>query len=379
VLEGFGAEPPGDRWTTARAEEVRRWSLLGWILPSLLASCAKASPDQVQHIATSLEKWVGLACKGLHLGAESCLAQGFKYEANRLPHRSPPETRDVLIGHVRSLLEATKWWYSQISLLQALALWSLDGPAEEFGRWTGTQHHPYVRATAKLCAEATKPAHRPDGTAPTPGHFIWIDETGIAAKVGSRSATPDVDASEGLWISPAAGWHTLKEPARQLVGDLLIFLNLVEADVEPAASSRPATPDDRVRTREGRRRRVRDRGAFLPPCMIKSGHGGLLAAEDPAAEGDDDSTVCGCCLKLCPYPGPEERPFRGELGETFCREQRRLLGARGLLGLRNGGVPPWHERSWKPGNRRRTTIGRFWRSMEERARDLNARSLSPDL
>jgi hypothetical protein len=381
ILDDLDPEQAGDRWRTASADDVRRWSLLGWILPSLVASCAESPAEQVVHMRQSLERWVDLACRGLHLGAESCLAQGFKYEANRLPGRSDPATRAILIGHAEKLIASTEWWYSQTSLLQAFGLWVLDSEAAQaarlevpFGAWTGKQQHPYVRATARLCVKATKPPRGPrrKRAAPTPGHFIWIDEPGVAAKIGSRSAEIDVEAAEGLWISPAAGWHTLAESARQLVAEILIFLNLVEAAEAPTGTSQRPSPDDVVRTRERRRRKIRDRQAWLPPCMVKSGHGGLLAADKPDAPDGDDANPCTCRLDLCPYPARGELLFRGELGETFCREQRRLLG------FRRSGIPSWHEWSLNPTNRRRRTIGRFWSSMEDRAQELNAKSLSPE-
>lgn len=366
------------RWTTAEAADVRRWSLVGWILPSLLASCRDAGTDQVGHIRESLETWVRLACEGLHLGAEACLAQGFKYEANLLPPRSTPETRATLIGHATALLGATKWWYSQISLLQALALWSLDGGSARkanldapFEGWRGKQHHPYVRLTARLCDEARRDGQQARGNvgAPRPGRFIWIDETGIAAKVGSRSALPDLGATAGLWISPAAGWHTLRQDARQLVADILIYSNLIEVGDPRPGGHRGSTRSDQVQERESRRRKVCKRKAWLPPCMVKSGHGGLLAG---VPQGDADGP-CNCEAELCPYPARGEPLFRGELGETFCREQHRLLRRFRPFAT---GVPSWHERSLNPKHMRRSTVRQFWSDMEKRARELNAKSLS---
>ena len=129
------------------------------------------------------------------------------------------------------------------------------------------------------------------------------------------------------------------------------------------------SPDELVRRREGRRRDVRDKGAWLPPCMVKAGHGGLLAKNDPAARAAGDLAPCTCGLGLCPYPGRGEAPFRGELGETFCRKQQRISS-----GIR-GTVPEWHDQPLFR-NRLRNTVTDFWISMEKRARELNAKSLS---
>jgi hypothetical protein len=178
-----------------------------------------------------------------------------------------------------------------------------------------------------------------------------------------------VSASAGLWISPSAGWHTLNERARQLVGEILIYLNLIELGQSRTGEANANTPDDLVRRREQRRRKVRDREAWLPPCMVKAGHGGLLATNDPAAWAAGDLAPCTCELGLCPYPGRDEPPFRGELGETFCREQQRVSA-----GLR-GTVPEWHEQPFFR-NRFHSTVTDFWVRMEKRARELNAKSLS---
>jgi hypothetical protein len=375
TVDDVSCRPASDRERAVLAEDVRRWSLVSWMLPSLLASCAEAERASVREW---LDAWVGCAREGFHLGTEACLAQGFKYEANLLPHRSSPETRLFLIGHAKDLLGSTTWWYTQVSLLQALALWSLD-PAtaqatdlhDPVAGWKEGARHPYVKAAAKLADEAIVDsllAGRNSG-GPTPGHFIWIDEPGVAAKVGSRSAVTDMTATEGLWISPSAGWHTLKEPARQLVGEILIYLNLTEVGESRTGGTDGNSPDDVVARREKRRQDVRDEEATLPPCMVKAGHGGLLAKNDPAARAAGSKAPCTCGLGLCPYPARDEPPFRGELGETFCREQQRISS-----GIR-GTVPEWHEQPFFR-NRFHSTVAEFWVSMEKRARALNEKSLS---
>lgn len=78
--------------------------------------------------------------------------------------------------------------------------------------------------------------------------------------------------------------------------------------------------------------------------------------------------VCG--LGLCPYPGPGMEPFRGELGGTFCREQKTLLSLGGC------GVPSWHEGTRDPRTRTRSDLKEFWEAMEERAQHLDERWLS---
>jgi hypothetical protein len=367
ILADVRSSPLADRWRRAERREVRRWSLLGWILPSLWASCASSS-EAAEHVRQCLKAWVKIASTDFHLGAQACLAQGFKYEANRRPLTkssrlgASPDS-EFLIELCETLLARSDWWYTQISLLQALALCSLDSDSACRARLAGgmsdwKQHagHPYVREVARLCRDAIdtgRKAATPDDA--RPGRFIWIDETGVALKIGSQSAVSGGVGTSGLWISPAAGWHTLKESARQLVGEILVYLNLIEVGEE--RTDGPVAANDAQR-REHRRRAVLAKGAWLPPCMIRAGHGGLLAT-------DDDP--CDCGVHLCPYPRRGETPFRGELGETFCRHQKRLLTDRA------GGVPSWHERPLYSTVRRRSTIKDFWTEMENRARQLSDR------
>jgi hypothetical protein len=367
ILDDVLAAPRDDRWRSAKRLEVRRWSLLGWILPSLWASCPSSS-EAADHLRQSLHTWVEIACEDLHLGAQACLAQGFKYEANRRPlvdssEQGSPESA-FLIELCEKLLARSSWWHTQTSLLQALALWSIDSDPAQRARlakpvsdWKRRSRHPYVREVARLCSEAIDEGRK--ATTPEeagPGRFIWIDETGVALKIGSQACVSRAAGTNGLWISPAAGWHTLKESARQLVGEILVCLNLTEVGEERTHGPVGA---NEVQRREHRRREVRGKGEWLPPCMIRAGHGGLLATGDP----------CDCGLHLCPYPTGSETPFRGELGETFCRQQKRLLLRRA------SGVPSWHERPLYSTVRRRSTLEDFWTKMEERARRLSDQML----
>ena len=369
ILDDVQSSPRADRWECAERAEVRSWSLLGWTLPSLWASCPPSS-EAADHLRRCLKTWVGIACEDLHLGAQACLAQGFKYEANRRPltDSSNPGSKPepgLLIELGETLLAKSDWWHARISLLQALALWSLDSEpasrtqlAKRVSDCKRRDRHPFVREVAQLCSEAIDQGRKvasPDEA--QPGRFIWIDETGVALKIGSESAVSGGVGTSGLWISPAAGWHTLKESARQLVGEILVYLNLIEVGEERAHG--PIKAND-VQRREHRRREVRARGDWLPPCMIRAGHGGLLEmCDDP----------CDCGIHLCPYPSGSETPFRGELGETFCRQQKRLLLRRAT------GVPSWHERPLYSRVRRRSTIEAFWTKMEKRARQLSDRGL----
>jgi hypothetical protein len=366
--------------------EVRFCSLMGWILPTLASTCVLEEPQRVPSITGALEKMVVLSRDGLHLGVEACLAQGFKFEANRLPHRTTAYTRAQLVRLARELLDASRWWYSQMSLLQALALWSLATDSAErstlrkvVSDWTSDGHHPLVREAARLCGMAIDQAgERDGGSAPVePSRYLWIDEAGVVAKIGGRTVRPDPRSTAGLWVSPAAGWSTLEPAARWLVGDVFLYLNLIEGgeapprdDVGPKAWSAR-----RAAWREQRRQRVLDQGATLPRCLTAPDwHERLcLKRERTTPEERARPPRSDCCpFGLCPYPALDEQPFRGEPRETFCREHMRLA--------RDEGPAAWYEAGRRlPGRRSgKDELSDFWTAMEGRAKRTSTLLLSED-
>jgi hypothetical protein len=139
-----------------------------------------------------------------------------------------------------------------------------------------------------------------------------------------------------------------------------MYLNLIEGGNRVAADIANGTvsaADQRVRERERRRRRVREQGASVPRCIASVSHHKDLNAQQSA---------CGCAFDLCPYPAYEDHPFRGELYETFCRGQQRMVKGFG------GRVPAWREGGvvaqaipW----RQSRALGRFWTEMEDRAKE----------
>jgi len=68
-----------------------------------------------------------------------------------------------------------------------------------------------------------------------PERFIWIDESGVAARIGSRPANPGAPRKHNLWIPPSTGWTALQPRAQQLVADVLLLLNLAERGARPKA------------------------------------------------------------------------------------------------------------------------------------------------
>jgi hypothetical protein len=367
--------------------EVRLCSLMGWILPSLAASCSLEDPRRVPDITSALEGWIELSRDGLHLGIEACLAQGFKYEANRLPHRTSKEARARLVELARELLDTSGWWYSQLALVQALTLSSLGtNPAERapirklLEDWTRDERHPLVREAARLCQQAVEDAdnrHSEKARAEASA-YLWIDEAGTVSRIGAGTVLPDPRSTDGLWVSPAAGWSTLDPAARWLVGNVFVYLNLIEGgEASPSNGLDPETASARLAgRREKRRQTVREQGTTLPPCLTapdgmmrlrsEREHG---TAEERRAQG-----TCDCEFGLCPYPASDQQPFRGEAPETFCRGQKRLA--------RDEGPPPWYEASRAgrlPGRRSaKDELEDFWSAMENRAQRVNTVLLASD-
>jgi hypothetical protein len=374
---GVGERLAGRSGSPPAPGDVRLCSLMGWILPTLAASCGRNAPARVRHITSALEAWVDLSQRRLHLGIESCIAQGFKHEANRLPNRTPDTTRRRLIELAQDLLDTTRWWYSQLSLLQALTLCSLGADPnrrsairERVAGWEVGDRHPLVKEAARLCVLAIDEAYGRDGANVRASRYLWIDEAGVVAKIGAGTVLPDPESTAGLWVSQAAGWKTLDEAAQWLVGDVFVFLNLIEGGEAPPRG----TPDptgwsaSRAAWREQRRQNVRRQGARLPPCLTAPEGHALLRPEreEGAQQAEADRKPCGCPFDLCPYPAPHERPFRGEPPETFCRGQKRLA--------HEEGAPAWYESGRQlPGmTSAKDDLSKFWERMEARAQRISA-------
>jgi hypothetical protein len=361
--------------------DVRRFSVLAWILPGLYAS---VSADDTELVHDAIEALVNVAVGDaetpgprLHLGIEAALAQGFKWEANRIPGDGDRKRREFLVDQALLLLDASEWWQTDMALLQALALWALDRDAPRRGdvvkavrAHRGRDTHPFVRATADLCVAALpsatpRPAVRESARLRGPSRHIWIDDAGVAGKIGPTDLPSD--EVTGLWIPPAAGWSTLDGSAQQLAGDTLVYLNLIE-DVDDAAYGALAGPERTERTtrREKRRERVYARGAELPPCITSPLRRTTAMAVTRIHElnGSEDTTCGECEFKLCPYPQRQKPPFRGELPATFCRAQARAAGDEKLPAWADGlSIPFVRKAALK-------SLEGFWRHMEQRDRRI---------
>lgn len=342
----------------------RRFALQGWLLPMLVRSIE--DEKKLKEATGHLEAWVTLA-PTLPLTLEAALAQGFKHAANRRPRHSHEqiEARSRLQHLAAALIHRANFWYSRMSLLHSLCLWEvarIELPGSEGAdshhepvalveRWmrrSGApqaegsprrrsereEDHPFVREAADLVLEALK-TRRPE-------RYIWIDESGVVAKIGSRSERFKPHGKRTQWIPPSAGWIALDRRAKQLVADVQILLNLAErGDVAESREIRLA------QTNHGK----------LPWCLTRERCGHLMPSHTVGmADIPDPGDECmrGCPVELCPYPPRGDQPYRVELSEAFCRHQAALLRR------------PHPPATWQEAPRRE--LRQFWQEMEGRAR-----------
>lgn len=334
---GAAAAAKENGFAHMRDDDPRRFCVQGWILP-LLAATSKEQRDEVLGL---LDQWMKV-CDGAPASLDACLAQGFKYEANRvLAPGADRLAREHLIRQAEALVEKTAYWYTRLTLLHAVTLWMLSetprssaDQREWLSRWSGEHPHPFVSAAAGLCASAL--AHR------NPSPYIWIDETGIVAKLGQQTATVDTNADNSLWLTDSLGWVALKPRAVRLVADALLMLNLTDGLQQPGSGA--ASQFERIR---------RASRPALPPCVTHAGERSFLSVlggEDERSWALPGVTCAGSCeFRLCPYP-PTGRTLRPEFSESFCRHVAAVRGR-----------AAWHELG-------KRELQRFWREMERRAR-----------
>jgi hypothetical protein len=365
-------------------DESRRAGIISaWLAPLLVgSSVSSVEGDRKSRLRRNaerdLEQWVRHVGQDdrrdpeereLTIPEEIALAQGFKLAANRRlqHHNSPPETQIYLADQALRMLKRTSYWFSQLTLMHALTLWQLpNGNPQTFrgkskdpnaivdkwlndasrpapsgaganGRAKRPLIHPFVEAAAKLCARALETRH--------PERYIWIDESGVIGRVGSRLLTDSETAvrEHHLWIPPSTGWSALDRRAQQLVADVLLLQNLAEG------TSGPNDVD---------RRLDRANRSDLPLCLTQD----RTPLEPRRTVGMADSPgtrrrcASGCPFELCPYPPIGAKQERVELDEAFCRRQRTLL-RRGWW---------WRSTRWQGISARR--LRRFWGDMADRAR-----------
>ncbi|MEU1177672.1 ATP-binding protein [Streptomyces sp. NPDC005820] len=368
------------RYREQRVALFREFVMRAWTVPMLLGSVDEAHRDEGRE---RLAKWLRHldpnftgGAPDLPLALEAALAQGFKYAANRR-HRYPetcPGGRADLIRQAETVLQQSRCWYAQLSLLHALCLWELEDGADGRGgatavqtvqRWlsmAGTVNaapgrtdasgatprrclHPFVAEAGDLVALALETGQ--------PERFLWIDEKGVADNIGARTDTCGGHRRHSLWIPPSVGWSTLDPRAQRLVADVLVMLNLIDRDGHP----------DEV---EERLARAEQPGVPLPPCIRTNREPLRPGLRIGTSAPPEPGTTClpDCTFQLCPYPPRGWLP-RGEIREPFCRQQQALL--------------PGRVRRWLPRGLRRKTphwvgmrvreLDRFWAAMARRTRE----------
>ncbi|MFI8232449.1 hypothetical protein ACIGDI_26785 [Streptomyces sp. NPDC085900] len=344
--------------------ERRSQALCAWLMPLLVGSVTtRRHHDTPFEILADWVRRVGVPDDrgdGLDLALETALAQGFKYAANRRarhPH-ARPQAREYLSEQARDMLKRSRFWFTRLTLLQALTLWEMpeqgavdaglgqhgSEPAKQVRQWLAlpdsTPQHPLVEAAAEMCVWALRTRQ--------PERFLWIDEAGVSSHVGSQPADDGRTRKHQLWIPPSTGWSTLHPRAQQLLADVMLLLNLAE---------RGDWPKDRLR-----RLRRTDR-PDLPPCLTKDRRP-LAPDRAPvrtAASHAGSNCRDDCAFELCPYPSSGRLDgHRPELSEAFCRAQFTLLA--------RSRSRPRPEARWQRG----TDLGelrRFWERMGKRAQD----------
>jgi hypothetical protein len=368
---------------TSMAGGSRLKIISAWLAPMLVGSVGAAgtgrSGELAQQAQADLDQWLRHIGRygrrpgeqDLDISLEIAVAQGFKYAANRRP--SHPDTRHELRMHLAEqaldMLRATEYWFSQLTLIQALCLLNLSDearhPADKHGakpeaivsHWldvagrdstdpnphTGVpgRPHPFVAEAAELAVLALKTG--------LPQRYLWIDESGVVGQVGSRKTSASTTyRKHRLWIPPSAGWTALNGRAQQLAADVLLLLNLADRGEAPQDSER---------------RLKRSNRHDLPPCITRyrpSLDPGLTVGT-AASAAPGTGCVDGCAFELCPYPPKGAQP-RVEMSEAFCRRQQTLLTRRSFSRRK----APWQAM-------RRGQLIEFWAEMADRARGQRPR------
>jgi hypothetical protein len=261
------------------------------------------------------------------------------------------EARFYLAEQTTEMLKRSRFWFSQLTLLHALCLWSL--PDSEMaksaerrrtdystvvGSWAAMMRsgeHPVIIEAQRLVTWALETG--------LPERFIWIDERDVAARIGSYPAHLTSARRRNLWIPPSTGWAVLHPHAQKLLADVLLLLNMAERGQQATGYSP---------------RLLRIDSNDLPPCLT-----GDRVPLDPGRTVADQYTVpgssCldGCRFRLCPYPPKHEAISRTELSESFCLRQQKLT----KIHLAPRPTAPWQQTT-------RVHLRQFWERMARRAR-----------
>lgn len=264
--------------------EILPLKLMGWVLPALRTALESSGDSGAASTATrQLDELLRLESDGVtaQRGLEASIAQGFKVDARLFRHEAVDEQVIVRLDRERA------FWYSQLNLLHALTLRGarsgVDSSKSTLQRFVaGDEQHPFVRATAKLCLKALKEAE--NGDAAEADHridrYVWDDESVVVSRAPRK----------------------LVEEAIQLVGEMMILLNLNES----------GTPEQRLMFGDATR---------LPYCFQ-----GSRDRKEVFERCVDGAT---CDFRLCPIRPPLDRlSARRDISRAFCRHQRFHASAR---------------------------------------------------
>jgi hypothetical protein len=376
--------PRADRLAPALEGDNDSWQasiMSAWLAPMLAGTAgvrgsAPADKATARLVQADLARWLRHVGRDgrksgeedLPISLEIALAQGFKHAANRRPMQPDPqrEARMYVAEQALEMLKSARYWFTQLTLIQALCLLNLpdsrkqpndsrgakpDAIVEHWLDVAGRERadpgqppgvppgpHPFVREAALLAVLALKTGR--------PQRYCWIDESGVVGQVGSRKLGQDKpNRRHRQWIPPSAGWTALNGRAQQLVADVLLALNLAERGEQPS---------------ERERRLKRSNRHDLPPCITRY-RGALNPGQTvgtAVSSAPGTSCVDGCVFELCPYPPKGAQP-RVEMSEAFCRRQQTLLAWNPRSPLHRRA--PWQE--MRPGQ-----LTHFWAEMADRAR-----------
>jgi NACHT domain len=260
---------------------------LAWMLPSLRTGAKDTTLRE--RIDAHLQELLRLERDGVSYqrGLEASIAQGFKTDARLHPDEPPDPYAEQM------LREQAVFWYSQLNLVQALALRMASDPdcvpdslssivnaveQRERERKSGWSEgavvtadlHPMLRYAAVLCQKALK---------------------GKAGEERLKKMTRVVWEDEGVVVSRRP--RKLDRAAAQLVGEITVLLNLNE-------------------TGSPRQRRAFGEEVTLPYCLRRSRR----------RREFHDGCHKDCGFQLCPFqPAREEPSAHRELSRAFCRDQ----------------------------------------------------------
>ena len=295
---------PRDDW----APEILALKHLAWVLPTLRTGMRALQDEEMDAlVAGHLTRLIALEARPVtnQKGFEASLAQGFKADAQR--NRTGGVDADAC-----ELLGRAGFWYSKLNLIQAITIRAASGDGlpgsastiSDLLRKLDRDPHPFLRVTAELCDEGLRAAVRSGEQTPV-DRYVWEDEGKLASS-----------APEGL-----------ADDAIQLVGELLVLLNMNEAS------------DEAGREAFGTRK-------TLPYCLTASTQRSELL--DGCVGGEQ------CGFGLCPYrPALNRLSAHREISRAFCRHQQRTARAR-------------IARRWGSQVSQRA-LRDFWRDMESKA------------